>query len=295
MPTDTQFATDWLEERYRFDVAARNPSVEAACLQYFSKATDIRIIDIGAGSGANLVYLADKLPPLQHWALLDLNPKLLKAARTRIKNWGIAKGYEVSEHGDQISLERPARRIEVQLVHGSMLKLAKIFNLSSYHLATASAVLDLLTADMADQLLKTLHTHRLALLATLNYQQMEYFPREKADKRFIKQYEEHMQREQDFGRALGPACVAHLQQVYQNLPTGTFQMGPSRWQIEPSDQDMHLHLLHFLEKSLISLPANQQSPQALHEWLDRKRAFLQARQLRLTVEHQDCFAAPVYE
>lgn len=295
MPTDTQFATDWLEERYRFDIAARNPSVEAACLQYFSNATDIRIIDIGAGSGANFVYLADKFPQLQHWALVDLNPKLLNAARTRIKTWGIAKGYKVSEHGDQLSLEKDDRRIEVHLVHGSMLKLPKTFNLSSYQLVTASAVFDLLTADMASQLLNTLHANRLALFATLNYQHMEYFPREEDDQRFIEQYEQHMQRQQAFGRALGPACVPHIQQVFRELPTGSFQMGPSRWQIEPSDHDMHLHLLHFIEKSLAELPANQKAPQALQEWLGCKRELLHARRLRLTVEHQDCFTTPVYE
>ena len=34
LPTDTRFANDWLEERNRFDEAARNPTVEAAFLRY---------------------------------------------------------------------------------------------------------------------------------------------------------------------------------------------------------------------------------------------------------------------
>lgn len=295
MPTDTQFATDWLHERYRFDVAARNPKVEAACLQYLARHPNISIIDIGAGTGANFIYLSEKLPQSQQWALVELNPSLLKRARERLKIWAAAKGYAVREERQSLDFQRNEQHIHVQFLQGSFLELPQLLQPEQYHLVTASAVFDLLSAQMLSKLIQTFHQNRLALLATLNYESMAYLPTDAEDGHWIGLYEAHMQREQDFGRALGPECSDFLENGYAQLPTAQVIRAPSRWQIEPTDSFMHVHMLQFLEKSLLEMTSMGHSGKGLDTWLQRKKAQLQARQLRLSVTHSDLFIAPVYE
>jgi SAM-dependent methyltransferase len=295
LPTDTQFATDWLEERYRFDVAARNPKVEAACLQYFAQHPMVSIIDIGAGTGANFIYLSEKFPQSQQWALVELNPNLLKRARERLKIWAAAKGYTVREDGQSLDFRRNDQHIQVQLLQGSFLELSQLLQPDRYHLITASAVFDLLSEQMLSDLIQTFHQNRLALLTTLNYESMAYLPGDAEDKRWIELYEAHMQREQDFGKALGPRCSDFLENGYAQLPTGLTLRAPSRWQIEPADTFMHGHMLQFLEKSLLEMTSMGHSGRGLNEWLQRKKVQLQAQQLRLSVTHSDFFTAPVYE
>ncbi|MEQ8706997.1 MAG: class I SAM-dependent methyltransferase [Phaeodactylibacter sp.] len=295
MPTDTHFATNWLEERYRFDVAARNPRVEAACLQYFSDHTSVSIIDIGAGTGANFIYLAEKLPQSQQWALLELNPTLLKHARERLKIWGAAKGYAVSESTQELHFKKSQQHISVRFVNGSFLELPQLLPLQRYHLVTASAVFDLLSKEMLQRLVQTFHGNRLALLATLNYESMSYLPADAADEHWTGLYEKHMQRSQDFGRALGPDCASYLEHCYKELPKDQLLRAPSRWQIEPGDAAMHQHMLEFLERSLNEMASIGHSGQELQQWLQQKHQCLQDRQLRLTVTHSDLFTAPVYE
>lgn len=295
MPTDTHFATDWLHERYRFDVAARNPEVEAACLQYFAQQDAINIIDIGAGTGANVVYLAEKLPQSQQWALVELNPTLLKYARARLTTWAIAKGYSVTETGNSLRLKRESKHIALHFIKGSFLELPKLLQLKDYHLVTASAVFDLLSKEMLQTLVQTFHKNRLAFLTTLNYESMSYLPTDAADEYWIDLYEAHMQRQQAFGQALGPNCGTYLETCFATLSNEQLLRAPSRWQIEPTDTAMHRHILQFLEKSLMEMTSMGHPDKGLTPWLRQKNQWLQSQQLRLTVAHSDLFTAPVYE
>jgi len=63
------FAADWLFLREAEDARAR----DAALLTdlSFSCSKVLRVVDLGAGSGNNLRYLAPRLPVPQHWTLID--------------------------------------------------------------------------------------------------------------------------------------------------------------------------------------------------------------------------------
>jgi len=286
LPTDTQFATDWLEERNRFDEAARNPQVEHAFLQAAQQYDPVNIIDLGAGSGATFLYLAPKIPGSQRWTLVELNPSLLKHARQRIKLWSHAKGMQTTlENTDQIVLQREKQEISVQFTKGSLLQLEQLLPLEYYQLVTASAVNDLLSRDMLEQLLQTLHRYKLGCYTMLNYQGMHFFPEEGQDTAMIAAYEKHMQRQQDFGKALGPDCADAFRQIGQQLYGKSPVEGQSDWIIRPSDRLMHRYLLSFMEKSIPEVAPKLD----LQGWLDRKQELLQQEQLRLTVAHLDQF------
>lgn len=289
MPTDTQFATDWLEERNRFDEAARNPTVEAAFLRYAEQQQPLNLIDIGAGNGAVFTYLAPKLPPEQNWTLVELNPKLLKNARQRLLLWANGNHYTIEkDEADYLLFTRQERRLSIQLRQVSFLKLEEHFPLEAYHAVTASAVIDLLSQEMLEALLRLLHRHQLAFYATLNYQSMEYLPAGPQDTAMIEAYEQHMRRQQDFGRALGPTCTTALHQLAKSIYGHSPVDGPSPWAIRPTDIAMHRHLLSFMETSIAI--ANPKLDTA--GWVARKQELLESNQLHLTVNHTDLLISP---
>jgi len=291
LPTDTNFSTDWLEERRRFDAAARNASVEAACLQYAAQFQTLSLVDIGAGDGAVFSYLSPKLPPKQNWSLVELNPQLLQSARSRLLHWANGHGYTVEkEASDHLLFQRGERRLSVQLIKGSFLELQRLLPLEHYDLVTASAVFDLLSRPMLANLLESWQHNRLALYATLHYQSMEYFPGQAEDRPVIEAFERHMQRQQDFGRALGPDCCAALSELMEYYFRQAPIAGPSPWLIRPGDVAMHRHLFAFIENSLADFAPETE----VESWIQSKEALLDSGQLRLQVEHCDHFIAPAY-
>lgn len=289
MPTDTNFATDWLEERRRFDAAARNAAVEAACLQYAAQFQPVSLIDLGAGDGAMFSYLSHKLPSEQNWSLVELNPKLLQSARSRLLHWANGHGYRIEkEEPEHLLFQRGERRLSIQLIQGSFLDLQQLLPLEHYELVTASAVFDLLSRPMLEALMETLQQNHLALYATLHYQSMEYHPKQAQDRPVVEAYERHMQRQQDFGQALGADCCTALNELSEQYFHRPPEEGPSPWLIRPGDIAMHRHLFDFIKRSLIDF-----APEAgVQEWLRDKEALLGDGRLRLQVEHCDHFIAP---
>jgi len=288
LPTDTQFANDWLEERNRFDEAARNPTVEAAFLRFAQEHAPFNIIDIGAGNGGVFTYLSPKLPTEQNWTLVELNPTLLKRARQRLLLWANGNGYTVEkDEQDYLLFTRQARRLSIQLRQGSFLKLNQILPLEAYHAVTASAVADLLSRDMLEDLLQQLHRQQLAFYPTLNYQSMRYLPAKPQDEAMIEAYERHMQRQQNFGRALGPSCTTVLRELGTEIYGTSPVEGSSPWVLRPTDIAMHRHMLAFMEKSIPEIAPKLD----VTGWADHKRQLLQSQQLHLNVEHTDFFIA----
>ena len=114
---------DWLTLREPADAAARSAELAARLGRH-------RVIhDLGGGSGAMGRWLAPRLPGPQHWVVHDRDPALLELAVAnprRRHGRGQADGHQPPDGG------RCRRR----------------------HLVTASALLDLLTADELARMLR---------------------------------------------------------------------------------------------------------------------------------------------
>jgi len=102
-PPKSGFSAEWLAAREPHDTAAR--AVELAGLLRTPElmtrtgadahdAVARAIVDLGAGSGANLRWLLPKLGGVQVWMLIDHDPALLAAAETAIRDWASQIGAE---------------------------------------------------------------------------------------------------------------------------------------------------------------------------------------------------------
>jgi trans-aconitate methyltransferase len=291
MSTETGFNTAWLEERFAFDTEARNKQVEQDFLHHFSSKKALNILDLGAGSGSSFLYLAERLPMDQSWTFIELNPELAAAGVRRILKVADQKQWTVRSSPTDIQLSISGRNVSIKVINGSFLELPELVDIKSFDLATAAAVLDLLTPDMLNKLLSVLSVNQIALLATINYAGMSFEPETPMDKYYADLYSQHMQREQVFGKTLGPDCTRAIK-AYCRTNDLKVISGESNWIVKPKDQRMHRFLLDYMKDAIPEMLDSSQKEEAFHSWLNNKQDMLENEKLKSTVFHFDVFMTP---
>ena len=289
MPTETNFSIQWLEDRFPFDIAARNKTVENACLHYCQNKETLRIVDIGSGTGSNGLYFFEKFPQTQEWTFIELNKELLEAAFARIKTWADEKGYPSSRDGLAMQLELPGREVQIKGLNTSFLELQKVIDLHQVDLVTAGAVFDLLTQEMFQSITDQLIFHQVGLLATLNFTDQRFQPSLSGDEQYIRLYKEHMLRPQAFGQSMGPDCYEQMTRYYEKSELD-WVGGKSEWEIGPGDTTMHVHVLNFMENSVPEMLTDELDD--FGEWIAKKKQLVHAQQLSTYVSHYDIFVKP---
>ncbi|HVD75443.1 MAG TPA: class I SAM-dependent methyltransferase, partial [Xanthobacteraceae bacterium] len=125
------FSIEWLSLREPYDLVARNATVLDAVASAFLDQTAISIVDLACGTGATLRAVGPHLPPRQNWRLVDNNLSLLA------------------------QVARPAGLPQVSVITRPV-DLARDLELAldgPLDLVTASALLDLVSAEWLDRLI----------------------------------------------------------------------------------------------------------------------------------------------
>ena len=63
----TVHLSDWLALREPADAAARSDSLTRTITDVVAPCDPVRVLDLATGTGANLRYLVERLPPRQDW------------------------------------------------------------------------------------------------------------------------------------------------------------------------------------------------------------------------------------
>src|SRR5438552_17826036 len=108
-----EFESDWLALREAADVLARSSRLTRAIADRFPEHAELLVLDVATGTGANVRYLAEHLPPHQSWLLVDRDPALLAALPARVRYWGAARGFAVTHltDGVYVSNDRQTRHV----------------------------------------------------------------------------------------------------------------------------------------------------------------------------------------
>ncbi|HSF96599.1 MAG TPA: class I SAM-dependent methyltransferase, partial [Thermohalobaculum sp.] len=140
----TGFSADWLALRAGADARARDPGLAARLSAAFAGREGLRVLDLGAGTGANLRATAPLIGAPQHWVLADHDADLLAQAAP-VENTTVETRCADLARGLPNLFEPPP------------------------DLVTASAFLDLCGAAWLDQLAGAVVRHRAALYTVLSY------------------------------------------------------------------------------------------------------------------------------
>ena len=153
-------------------------------------------------------WLAPQLPGPQHWVLHDRDPALLARAGRPAGCGGGRRRHRRGQPGDLTGLDAA--------------------QLAGTSLVTASALLDLLTADEVDGLADACTAAGCPALLTLSViGSVGFFPPEPLDAAFGAAFDAHQRRTVDGRRLLGPDAGAAAAAAFAGAasPTGS---GPAR-------------------------------------------------------------------
>ncbi|MEM0923083.1 MAG: SAM-dependent methyltransferase [Pseudomonadota bacterium] len=254
------FSADWLALRLPADIAARNPILAARLAAHFAGRADLRILDLGAGSGNNMVATTPWLPRGQTWCLADADAALLDAAPSP----------------DFVTVEHRV----ADLVQGIAPLLSPRLDL-----VTASAFFDLCGAAWLEQFAEDLAASGAMLYALLSYDGREVWqPPDRADPAVLHAFHADQKRDKGFGPALGPDAHSHLADLLRTRGYEVLE-APSDWQLsQPRDADLIAALAEG------SATAVRPALGALAEEWGTSRS----RASAVTIGHQDLLALPPF-
>jgi hypothetical protein len=248
---------EWLLLREPADAAARSAELVERLRRRLAKAGPLLIHDLGGGSGAMGRWLAPRLAGQQHWVVHDRDAGLLELA--------VATGPAA------VTVE--ARRSDITRLTPH--------DLAGASLITASALLDLLTAERLVRMLRVC-TGRPMLLTLTVVGRVILNPADPLDARIGAAFNAHQRR----GGLLGQDAVA----------TAVKELGaevlvrPSPWRLDAAHADLTAEWFGGWVAA-----ACEQDPALAAEagaYRDRRLAQAAAGELAVTVDHADLLVLP---
>jgi hypothetical protein len=253
--TAVRVSPQWLRLREPADAAARSPDL-AERLRRRLPAGPLVIHDLGGGSGAMGRWLAPRLPGPQHWVVHDRDEDLLELALA-----GAPPGVTIEARRSDITRLTPGDLVGAGLV-------------------TASALLDLLTADELATMLRACAGHPLLLALTV-VGRVSLDPPDPLDARLASAFNAHQRRD----GLLGPDAVDEVRRTCAHAV-----VGPSPWRLGRA----HAELAAAWLDGWIAAACEQEPALAAESGPYRERRLVQAAagRLRVTVDHADLLVLP---
>jgi SAM-dependent methyltransferase len=228
----TGFSTDWLDLREEADQRARDADLEARLAAHFAGREELRIVDLGCGTGANARALTSHLPRVQHWLFVDNDVALLAAARGRMAEWGAAAGdpqgdLHMTAHNKQLHIA-----FEQADLSGDLSAVIRPGN----DLVTAAAFFDLVSAEWIARFVETVAAAGAAFYTVLIYDGEEvWIPPDAADDAVLNAFHHHQRGDKGFGPAAGPDAADLLIRRFAEAGYHV-HAAPSPWRLEAPDR-----------------------------------------------------------
>lgn len=264
------FSADWLALREPFDAAARAGAPEASlALWAKGRGAPLRVVDLGAGTGANLRHLAPRLPGAQEWTLVEHDPALIEVGEARLPATGEVRA----------SYERADLVAELEAVLAD-----------ACDLVTCSALLDLVSADWLDRLVRIVQERDLALLAVLTYDgRVVLEPAHPLDGEVIGLVDRHQRTDKGFGPALGPeAGIALARALYGAGDQPLLAL--SDWTAEPTDRAFQRALVEGWAQAAREIAPER--AEAIDSWCGDRLGAIEGGTARARVGHVDLLRLP---
>jgi SAM-dependent methyltransferase len=262
----------WLALREPADAAARAPELVEELRSHLSGHRGLSVHDLGSGTGSMARWLAGRLAGPQRWVLHDRDADLLRRAA--------ATPPTAAADGAPVIVE--TRRRDVTRLDPA--------ELAGASLVTASALLDVLTADELERVVAACHRAGCpALLALSVTGRVELTPGDPLDPTVSEAFNDHQRRTTAAGRLLGPDAVGVAAAAFARHGV-VVEDRPSPWRLGAGQASL---VAQWFSGWLAA--ACEQRPElraATRSYADRRRAQATAGELSVTVHHRDLLAWP---
>jgi hypothetical protein len=257
---------EWLHLREPADAASRSAELAERLGRHLATAGRLVIHDLGGGSGAMGRWLAPRLPGPQHWVVHDRDADLLALA--------VAGAPGLAADGAVVTVE--TRRSDIT-------RLTWV-DLTGASLVTASALLDLLTADALARVLVACAGCPMLLALTV-VGRVTLTPEEPLDAPMGAAFDAHQRRE---GK-LGPDAVDAAVDELRGTGAEVF-VRASPWRLDAAHAGLTAEWLGGWVAA-----ACEQEPALAAEagaYRDRRLAQAAAGELDVVVDHADLLVLP---
>jgi SAM-dependent methyltransferase len=265
-------SSDWLALREPADAAARAPELVEELRSFLPADGFTEIHDLGCGTGSMARWLAGQLSGPQHWVLYDRDAELLVHAA--------ADPPRAASDGSAVTVEtrqRDITRLDPEELAGA-------------DLITASALLDMMTADELRRLIATCARPGCPVLITLSViGRVDLTPADPFDQCVADAFNAHQRRTTGARSLLGPDAFRAAVDGFARLGLDVV-VRPSPWRLGP---DRSVLAAEWFTGWLAA--ACEQRPE-LGEMADsyarRRLTEAAAGRLFVTVDHRDVLARP---
>lgn len=263
------FAASWLALREPFDARARDPGLAAALASRLADRQEIRIVDLGSGTGSNLRWLAPRLAGRQRWRLIEHDPTLIAAGESLLRREGTV---------DWSFIEADlSAGLEAVLDEGC-------------DLVTCSALLDLVSSAWLERLAGAVSVRGAALYASLTYDgRIGLQPPLEGDTEVTALADAHQRTDKGFGPALGPDAAPALGRLLGGCG-GRVLCSASDWVLAPDERAIQEALVRGWAGAAIAMAPGEAAPVAA--WQAGRLALLDAGRGRCLVGHRDLLWLP---
>lgn len=278
---ETHFNGDWLALREPADHAARSARLADQLAEWLQDRAELRVIDLGAGAGSNLRWLAPRLDVEQDWLLIDHDDTLLAIAR---------QAPVVEDAGGR------AVRVSTRCVDLAGLPCGLFDNAD---LVTAAAIFDLVSADWIEALAGRIAACGVAALFALTVDGRRWFVHENGrrlederDQRLEELFNRHQRRGKGMGEALGPEAADRLPAILEKAGLRVW-IDRADWRLAAGHEQTFALGAALLEDWMRA--AVEQSPDDaawIEAWYRIRRADLESGHIGLVVGHVDVLALP---
>jgi len=251
---------DWRTLREPIDHAARSESLTRALAEALPGVRPLRILDLGTGTGSNIRYLSPRLPSPQAWYAVDRDLELLA---------------------------RLPRSVTTRCLELGVLDAPDLFD--EVHLVTASALLDLVSAEWIGQLARRCRDAGGAALFALNYDGRSSCSPMDADDEFVREQFNRHQRSNDkgFGLAAGPEAADEAAKSFGACGYNV-RRERSDWILTPDMVDLQTALIEGWADATREIIPHEVA--RIDAWLARRLASVRAGHSRIEVGHNDLIA-----
>ena len=268
MPAES--LSKWLGLREGADAAARSHAVFNAACERLGSNRPLRSLDLAAGTGSNLRYVASRSSGEQHWLLVDHDQRLLDEAVARAPT---------SKEGVRCALE--TRCLDLAVLQRSLF--------ADRQLVTASAILDLVSESWMQALAAACREAGAKVLLTLTYDGRSTCAPAEPEDDFVRDL---MNRHQHTDKGLGgPAAGPEAAECAEhNLVEVGYRVRrePSDWRLGPESHQLQRELIEGWARAAVEI--SPENTGVVRDWLARRIAHLEAGRSRIVVGHEDLAA-----